>query len=102
DGLIVPYKDEDVANSTCYVMPVLVEDATKRDAVRAHLKHRGVQTSIFYPAIHEFTAYRARFGTVSLPRSEHIARAEVTVPLFPEMDEPTQDRVVGALAEALS
>jgi dTDP-4-amino-4,6-dideoxygalactose transaminase len=39
---------------------------------------------------------------VSLPRSEHIARAEITVPLFPEMDEPTQDRVVGALAEALS
>jgi dTDP-4-amino-4,6-dideoxygalactose transaminase len=84
-------------------MPVVVEDESRRDAVRRHLKDRhGVQTSLFYPAIHEFTAYRERFGTVSLPRSEHIARAEITVPLFPEMDEPTQDRVVGALAEALS
>jgi dTDP-4-amino-4,6-dideoxygalactose transaminase len=61
-----------------------------------------VQTSLFYPAIHEFTAYRERFGATSLPRSEHIARAEITIPLFPEMDEATQDRVVSALAEALA
>ena len=37
-----------------------------------------------------------------LPRSEHLARAEITIPLFPEMDEATQDRVVDALADALA
>jgi dTDP-4-amino-4,6-dideoxygalactose transaminase len=103
DGLSVPYPDESVDHSTCYVMPLVVDDEQRRDGVRRHLRERhGVQTSLFYPAIHEFTAYRERFGAVSLPRSEHIARAEITVPLFPEMDEPTQDRVVGALAEALA
>jgi dTDP-4-amino-4,6-dideoxygalactose transaminase len=103
DGLSVPYTDSAVDHSTCYVMPTVVEDESRRDAVRRHLRERhGVQTSLFYPAIHEFTAYRERYGAVSLPRSEHIARAEITVPLFPEMDEPTQDRVVGALAEALA
>src|SRR3954468_6704022 len=103
DGLTLPYEDADVERSTCYVMPVVVDDESRRDAVRHHLRERhGVQTSLFYPAIHEFTAYRERFGAVSLPRSEHIARAEITVPLFPEMDEPTQDRVVGALAEGLA
>src|SRR3954452_25229589 len=103
DGLSLPYEDAAIDHSTCYVMPVVVDDERRRDAVRQHLRERhGVQTSLFYPAVHEFTAYRERYGTVSLPRSEHIARAEITVPLFPEMDEPTQDRVVGALAEALS
>jgi dTDP-4-amino-4,6-dideoxygalactose transaminase len=101
-GVTVPYTDAAVDHSTCYVMPVVVEDESRRDSVRRFMRDRGVQTSLFYPAIHEFTAYRERFGAVSLPRSEHIARAEITVPLFPEMDEPTQDRVVGALAEALS
>jgi dTDP-4-amino-4,6-dideoxygalactose transaminase len=102
-GLSLPYADTDVERSTCYVMPVVVDDESRRDPVRRHLRERhGVQTSLFYPAIHEFTAYRARFGAQSLPRSEHIARAEVTIPLFPEMDEATQDRVVGALAEALA
>jgi dTDP-4-amino-4,6-dideoxygalactose transaminase len=102
-GLSVPYADESVEHSTCYVMPVVVDDEARRDLVRRHLRERhGVQTSLFYPAVHEFTAYRERFGVPSLPRSEHIARAEITIPLFPEMDEATQDRVVGALAEALA
>jgi dTDP-4-amino-4,6-dideoxygalactose transaminase len=103
DGLSVPYGDDAVGHSTCYVMPLVVDDAARRDGVRRHLRERhGVQTSLFYPAIHEFTAYRERYGAVSLPRSEHIAQAEITVPLFPEMDEPTQNRVVAALAEALA
>jgi dTDP-4-amino-4,6-dideoxygalactose transaminase len=101
-GVTVPYTDESVAHSTCYVMPIVVDDEARRDDVRRFMRERGVQTSLFYPAIHEFTAYRERFGATQLPRSEHIARAEVTVPLFPEMDEPTQDRVVAALAEALA
>lgn len=103
DGLIVPYTDEAVTHSTCYVMPVLVEDAARRDDVRRHLRdEHGVQTSIFYPAVHEFVAYRERYGTPPLPRTEYVARAEITLPLFPDMDEATQDRVVTALAEALS
>jgi dTDP-4-amino-4,6-dideoxygalactose transaminase len=61
----------------------------------------GVQTSIFYPAVHEFSEYRRRFGAVSLPRTEHVARAEITLPLFPDIDDALQDRVVGALDEAL-
>jgi dTDP-4-amino-4,6-dideoxygalactose transaminase len=100
-GVIVPYTDDAVAHSTCYVMPVLVEDHRRRDAVRAQMRSRGVQTSIFYPAVHEFRAYRERFGTPPLPRTEYVARAEITLPLFPEMSEALQDRVVAALAEAL-
>ncbi len=101
-GLIVPYADDSVQHSTCYVMPVLVEDATRRDGVRRHLRdEHGVQTSVFYPAVHEFTAYRERFGA-HLPKTEFVARAEITLPLFPDMTEAMQDRVVDALREALA
>ena len=103
DGLIVPYADDAVERSTCYVMPVLVEDAERRNDVRKALRDRhGVQTSIFYPAAHEFTAYRERFQTPPLPHTEYVARAEITLPLFSDMGEERQDRVVGALAEALA
>jgi dTDP-4-amino-4,6-dideoxygalactose transaminase len=78
-----------------------VEDASRRDDVRRHLKERGVQTSIFYPAVHEFAAYRERFGTPPLPRTEFVARAEITLPLFAELTEAQLDHVVGALREAL-
>jgi dTDP-4-amino-4,6-dideoxygalactose transaminase len=103
DRVLVPYADWAVERSSCYVMPILLRDAERRDAVRARMRDRdGVQTSVFYPAVHEFAAYRERFGAPRLPRTEHVARAEITLPLFPEMEEATQDRVVGALAEALA
>jgi dTDP-4-amino-4,6-dideoxygalactose transaminase len=102
DGLLVPYADEDVEHSSCYVMPVLVRDVERRDAIRLALRDRyGVQTSIFYPAVHEFTAYRERYGVQSLPHTEHAARAEITIPLHAGMDEAVQDRVVAALAETV-
>lgn len=101
DDVIVPYRDEDVAASSCYVMPVMV-DADLRDGVRRRMREQGVQTSVVYPAVHEFTAYRERFPGVSLPLTERAARSEITLPLYPHLEEADQDRVVGALAAALA
>jgi dTDP-4-amino-4,6-dideoxygalactose transaminase len=101
-GVTVPYTDAAVERSTCYVMPILV-DPSRRDGVRRHLRDRHrIQTSIFYPATHELSAYRARHGVTRLPSTEHIARAEITIPLYPELDDHAQDLVVAALAEALA
>jgi dTDP-4-amino-4,6-dideoxygalactose transaminase len=101
--LQVPYDDAGVARSSCYVMPIVVDDDGRRDAVRQRLRdEHGIQTSVFYPAVHEFTAYRSRFGDLHLPQSERVARTEITIPLFAHLDEATQDRVVGALSEALA
>ncbi|MBJ7329447.1 MAG: DegT/DnrJ/EryC1/StrS family aminotransferase [Solirubrobacteraceae bacterium] len=104
-GLSVPFTDASVGDSSCYVMPLTIDDAERRDPLRIALREQhGVQTSVFYPATHEFTAYRNRFGThppTSLPRTERIARCEVTIPLFPHLTHEQQDRVVGALRTEL-
>ena len=101
DGVLVPYRDEDVAHSSCYVMPVMVE-AGRRDAIRRALREQGVQTSVFYPAVHEFSAYRERFPGVHVPKTEVAARSEITLPLYPHLTESDQDRVIDALAGALT
>jgi dTDP-4-amino-4,6-dideoxygalactose transaminase len=101
DGVVVPYRDADVDRSSCYVMPILVDDRAIRDRVRAMMSDAGVQTSILYPAVHEFTAY-ARAARDALPRSERIARTQITLPLYPHLSEPAQDHVVDALARALA
>jgi dTDP-4-amino-4,6-dideoxygalactose transaminase len=100
-GLIVPYSDEEVGRSSCYVMPVLVEDPGLRDPLREWLSERLIQTSVLYPAVHEFTEY-AGLATGSLPRSELVARSQITLPLYPHLTERDQDRVVEALAEGLA
>jgi dTDP-4-amino-4,6-dideoxygalactose transaminase len=101
DGVTVPYDDASVSRSSCYVMPVLLEREELRDpARRLMLEEFGVQTSVLYPAVHEFSAYEGA-APGGLPRSERVARAELTLPLFPHMTHEQQDRVLEALAAAL-
>jgi dTDP-4-amino-4,6-dideoxygalactose transaminase len=102
-GLLVPFSDESVESSSCYVMPVMLEDPERQGPLRIALREtRGVQTSLFYPAVHEFSEYRRRFPGVSLAKTELAARSEVTLPLFTHITEDAQDRVVNALAVELS
>lgn len=100
DGVLVPYEEDDVATCSAYVMPVMLGEEQQVEVSR-RLREHGVQTSILYAAVHRFSAYRERFPGVSLPRTEHASRTELTLPLFPTMTEADQDHVVAALAEAL-
>ena len=102
EGVSVPYEDAAVASSSAYVMAVLVDDASRRDAVRLALRERhGVQTSFFYPPVHRFSAYRRLIGDVSLPHTEETAAREITLPLFPHLGAENQARVLTALEAEL-
>jgi dTDP-4-amino-4,6-dideoxygalactose transaminase len=101
ERLTLPYTDDAVGRSSCYVMPALLDPSVDRREFRQALSDRGIQTSILYPAIHEFTEYRRRFPDVSLPRTEGVARTQVTLPLFPHMTEEQLDRVCDAVTELL-
>jgi dTDP-4-amino-4,6-dideoxygalactose transaminase len=100
-GIVVPFKDADVEGSSCYVLPIMLEREGLQADVTRRLRERGIQTSILYPSIHSFSAYRERFPGVSLPVTELASRTELTLPLFPHMTHQDQDRVVSELAEAV-
>jgi dTDP-4-amino-4,6-dideoxygalactose transaminase len=102
DGIIVPFADPDTRTSSCYVMPIMLERDGAQAEVSRRLRERGIQTSIFYPSIHRFTAYRERFPDLSLPITELASRTELTLPFYPHMTRDDQDRVVTALAEAVA
>jgi dTDP-4-amino-4,6-dideoxygalactose transaminase len=103
DGVTVPYEDAAIDASSCYVMPVMVDDPGRRDAVCIAMRERhGVQTSILYPPVHRFTAYLERSGEIALPRTEDASAREVTIPLYAHLSAQQQERVVAALADALA
>ena len=103
DGVSVPYADAAVDDSSCYVMPVLLDDAARQVPVREALRDaHGVQTSLLYPPVHRFTAYVERLGELSLPRTEDASDRELTLPLFPHLSHAEQDRVVEALRTELT
>jgi dTDP-4-amino-4,6-dideoxygalactose transaminase len=102
EGVTVPYTDAGVDSSSCYVMPVVLDDPGLSDPLREIMLVRyGVQTSLLYPAIHEFAAF-ASLRAERLPRSEAIARRELTIPLYPHLTEIEQERVVTALSDGLT
>jgi dTDP-4-amino-4,6-dideoxygalactose transaminase len=97
-GFQLPFRDEDVAESCCYVMAIFVADPERRGPLRRGLLERhGIQTSVFYPPVHRFSAYRQLAGETSLPRTDLASRAEVTLPLFTHMTMEQVDRVVDAV-----
>jgi len=101
EGILVPFDDADVPESSCYVIPIMLEADERRAEVSSDLRERGIQTSIFYPSVHRFSAYRERFPDVSLPITELASRTELTLPFYPHMTNDDQDRVVTALAEVV-
>lgn len=103
EGLTVPFRDEQVVDASCYIMPLMVDDPTRRREVRRILRdEHGIQTTIMYPAVHELAAYSARSPDLVLPHAERAARSELTVPMFPHMTAEDLDRTVTALQNALS
>ena len=61
---------------------------------------RGIQTSVHYPPIHRFRAYREFATRRVLPRTEAVAERLVTLPLFPHMSSDQVWAVTDAVASA--
>jgi dTDP-4-amino-4,6-dideoxygalactose transaminase len=100
DGIEVAYVGNDVSQSSCYLMGLLV-DPELRSAVRARLRdEHGVQTTV-YPATHSLGGYIREFGEVSLPKTEDAARRLFSIPLYPHMTDEMQDRVAHAVRESV-
>lgn len=89
--------------SAYHLMPILLPEGTQRELFMASMKAKGIQTSIHYPPIHRFSAYRqlAEEQGAVLPLTEDVTRREVTLPLYPALTHEQVDEVVGAVAEAI-
>ena len=74
----------------------------EREAFKDRLEAQGIPTAIHYPVpIHRQPAYAAYFLGESLPVAEDVATRVISLPMYPDMDEGTQDRIVAAVKEAL-
>ena len=72
-----------------------------RDEVQKRLKASGVPTAVHYPIpIHRQPAYTA-YGNHALPVSELMAGEVLSLPMYPDMTEQTQDAIVAAVKEAV-
>ncbi len=74
-----------------------------RDRLSAALKEAGIETQVYYPyPLHLLPIHEALGrGQGAFPESERAASEVLSLPIFPEITEAEQDRVVAALKSAL-
>jgi dTDP-4-amino-4,6-dideoxygalactose transaminase len=75
----------------------------QRDRIRHELEARGIQTGLHYPVpVHLQDAYaHLEHRPGDFPIAERVARDCFTLPLYPEMTDEQQNRVIDALHEIL-
>ncbi len=76
----------------------------RRDALAAALKAEGIPTAIYYPIpLHLQQAYKHYpVGKGGVAVSARLAGEVISLPMHGYLDEPTQDRIIGAVRRALS
>jgi dTDP-4-amino-4,6-dideoxygalactose transaminase len=98
-SIAIPYRHFSRGRPNYHIMPILLSDSVNRNTVIESMKQDGVQTSIHYPAIQRFTAYRNKVNQT--PRAEYVSAHELTLPLYPAMIHEETDIVCDALIKSL-
>jgi dTDP-4-amino-4,6-dideoxygalactose transaminase len=98
---IIPFEDREGTSSFHLFTIVLAENVSRRDVMR-FLQSRGIQTSIHYPPIHQFSYYRKLpLAHSDLKFTEDLGQRILTLPLFPNMTYEQVELVCASLYEAV-
>jgi dTDP-4-amino-4,6-dideoxygalactose transaminase len=79
---------------------VLLEKPWPREEIMRFLFDRGIASRRGIMAIHKVPYYREMLGDICLPVTEYVAERGLVLPLYPQMSQEDQDRVVQGLADA--
>jgi UDP-2-acetamido-2-deoxy-ribo-hexuluronate aminotransferase len=72
-----------------------------REQLQAKLKEAGIPTAVHYPmALHQQPAYAGAHKGESYPVAEQLAKEVMSLPMYPDLDEATQDKIVEAVGKA--
>lgn len=95
--IILPFQPED----SSHVFHQFVIRHPQRDAIRRHLKIRGVHTLIHYPVpIHLQPAYaNLGYAVGSFPNTEAASREVLSLPLYPELTDEIATRICQYIGE---
>ncbi|MGB6932875.1 MAG: DegT/DnrJ/EryC1/StrS family aminotransferase [Acidobacteriaceae bacterium] len=99
-GVVLPYVDP----RGTHVFHQYVIRVPRRDALRTFLAERGIGSEVYYPVpLHLQQCFAALgYAEGAFPESERAAKEVLALPMFPELTQAEQQRVVTAIADFLS
>jgi dTDP-4-amino-4,6-dideoxygalactose transaminase len=96
EGINLPFAHYE-GISSYHLLPIVLPADNQRPGFMQFLKEHGIQTSVHYPPIHQFTYYRSCSAPAALPVTEQLGQRLVTLPLYPHMNSQHIDTVVEAV-----
>jgi len=99
EGIRIPFHNYDRGEPTYHIMPILLPKEVDRAKLMELMKKDGIQTSIHYPAIQSFRAYKDLVNPT--PKSQYVSEHELTLPLYPTMSIEEVDLVCDSLSSHL-
>ena len=99
DGVVLPFTHERAESSHGHVFHQYVVRVARRDALREHLVMRGIGSEVYYPVpLHLQPALRELgYNRGDFPEAERAADEVLALPIFPELRDDEQERVVEAV-----
>jgi dTDP-4-amino-4,6-dideoxygalactose transaminase len=99
-GLTMPFEPVEGRTPSHHLAVVLLPEGSDRERIRSTLANQGIQTSVHYPPIHGFTAYRASSAR-ALPQTDAVAERLLTLPLYGGLTDEQVEAVVHGLLQTL-
>ena len=99
-GISIPFRNFTRGKPNFHIMPIMLADNIDRIKLINSMKEDGIQTSIHYPVIQNFTAYQGKVNHT--PKAEYVSEHELTLPLYPTMTMAEVDLVCDALIKGLN
>jgi len=95
DGVVLPFTDP----RATHVFHQYVVRVARRDALREHLVQRGIGSEVYYPVpLHLQPALRELgYKAGDFPEAERAANEVLALPIYPELSDDEQERVVDAV-----
>jgi dTDP-4-amino-4,6-dideoxygalactose transaminase len=100
-GLSMPFRDGDEGTSSHHLAVLVLPEGTNRGAFRTALERDGIQTSVHYPPIHQFSQFAEMRGRRPLPQTDAVAERIVTLPLYASLGQSDVARVIEAVVRAV-
>lgn len=98
--LTIPFQGRANDNTGIHIYPIALPQTINRNDFIHELKADGIQTSIHYPPIHQFSAYQ-EYCDCECPLTEDVSSREVTLPFYPQMTEDDVETVCASINRAL-
>lgn len=89
-------------DSVPHILPIILPKRANRQHASEKLRAAGIQTTVHYHPVHQFSWYRGKFPSTRLPVTEEFASRELTLPLHPKLEDCDPEFVVRALSNALA